>query len=82
MPGPVKITIQNKVYITPILNGEMDDINNQINSKKDEIKSLNDHLAGAIQELNNLQKSFMALYIQQTGQFHPPVQLLAHQLQL
>ena len=69
MPGPVKITIQNKVYITPILNGEMDDINNQINSKKDEIKSLNDHLAGAIQELNNLQKTFMAMYIQQTGQF-------------
>ena len=69
MPNPVKITVKNKVYTTPILNGEMDDINNQINEKKNEIASLNSHLSDAIASLNNLQNQFMALYIQQTGSF-------------
>ena len=69
MPVPVNITIQNKVYVTPILNGEMDDINNQMNAKKEEIASLRNHLNAAIAELNALQNQFMALYIQQTGSF-------------
>jgi len=69
MPEPVKITVKNKVYITPILNGEMDDINNQINATKDEIRSLNEHLNSAINNLANLQNQLIAMYIQQTGQF-------------
>ena len=69
MPVPVNITIQNKVYVTPILNGEMDDINNQMNTKKEEIATLRNHLNTAITELNALQNQFMALYIQQTGSF-------------
>ena len=69
MPAPVNITIQNKVYVTPILNGEMDDINNQMNTKKDEITTLRNHLNSAIAELNALQNQFMAMYIQQTGSF-------------
>ena len=69
MPPPVKITVQNKVYITPILNGEMDDIASQIATKKAEIASLNNHLNDALAVLTSLQNEFMAKYIQQTGSF-------------
>lgn len=69
MPNPYNINLQGKTYITPILNGEMDDLVNQMNAKKEEIASLNTHLNGAISELNTLQKQFLALYIQQTGSF-------------
>lgn len=69
MPAPVPITIQNKVYITPILNGEMDQLNQQIIDKKNEIASLNSHITSATAELAQLQKQFMSMYIQQTGQF-------------
>ena len=69
MPDPVKITVKNMVYTTPILNGEMDDVNNQINDKKQEIASLKEHLQNAYNNLQNLNNQFMALYIQQTGQF-------------
>ena len=69
MPQPVKITVKNMVYTTPILNGEMDDINNQINDKKQEIASLKEHLQNAYTELQNLNNQFMALYIRETGSF-------------
>ena len=69
MPDPVKITVKNMVYTTPILNGEMDDVNNQIESTKAEIASLKEHLQNAYNNLQNLNNQFMALYIQQTGQF-------------
>ena len=69
MPAPLNITIQNKIYTTPILNGEMDTVAQQITDKKNEIASLNSHLSSAIAELNTLQNQFMAMYIQQTGSF-------------
>ena len=72
MPQPVKITVKNMVYTTPILNGEMDDVNNQIESTKAEIASLKEHLQNAYNNLQNLNNQFMALYIQQTGSFPIP----------
>lgn len=69
MPDPLRITVQNKVYITPILNGEMDDIALQIANTKQEIASLNSHLTSQLNNLTTLQNQFMAMYIQQTGQF-------------
>jgi hypothetical protein len=69
MPNPVPIIVKNKVYITPILNGEMDDLANQIATKKAEIASLNNQLTTATSDLANLQNQFMALYISQTGSF-------------
>ena len=67
MPQPVKITIQNKVYTTPILNEEMDNIAQQIQNTKDEITSLNNHLTDNINNLTNLQNQLFIMYIQQTG---------------
>jgi hypothetical protein len=69
MPQPIKITLQNKVYTTPVLTGEMENLAQQIQQKKDEIRSLNEHLTTAIRDLNSYNQQFMAMYIQQTGSF-------------
>ena len=69
MPDPLKIVVQNKVWITPILDSFADDLASQIASKKAEIASLNHHLSDALAELTSLQNQFMAYYIQQTGSF-------------
>jgi prefoldin subunit 5 len=69
MPAPIKITIQNKVYTTPILNGEMDNIAEQIHQQRATINILNSELTDAIATLNSLNKQFMSMYIQQTGSF-------------
>lgn len=69
MPDPYNVTIQNRTYLTPVLNGEMDNLIAQMNDKKSEIASLNSHLNGALAELKDLEKQFLAIYIQQTGSF-------------
>jgi hypothetical protein len=69
MPDPLKIVVKNKVYITPILNREMDDLASQIASKKEEISTLNSRLNDDLAELASLQNQFIAIYIQQTGSF-------------
>lgn len=69
MPPPTKVTINTKMYEIPILNGEMDDIAQQIQSNKDEIRSLRNHLNDATNNLNNNSNALLLLYIQQTGQY-------------
>jgi hypothetical protein len=67
MPASVKITIQNKVYTTPILNEEMDNIAQQIQTLRDEITTLNSRLTNNINNLVDLQNQLLVIYIQQTG---------------
>ena len=69
MPAPYTVTLQNKVYVTPILNVEMEDLVTQMNDKKAQIKSLNEQLNAAIIDLNSLQSQFLAKYVHQTGSF-------------
>jgi hypothetical protein len=69
MPDPIKITLKNKTYTTPILNGEMDTIAQQIIDTKNTIKGLNEHITEQTNTLNNLNYQFMTMYIQQTGSF-------------
>ena len=69
MPPPQTITLSGRSYSVPVLNGEMDSIVEQMNSKRNEIISLNSHLRDANIELNNLQQQFLTIYIQQTGSF-------------
>ena len=71
MPAPIQITVQGRTYTAQIFTGEMEDVANQIQSKKDEIRSLNNHLTDAITSLADLNKQFLVLYIQQTGSFPP-----------
>ena len=72
MPDPVRTIIQGSFYTIPILNGEMDDVTNQINSAKNEITSLNNHMRDTVNNLNNLNKQLLCLYIRETGEY-PPV---------
>jgi len=69
MPNPVNITLQNKTYVTPILNGEMDTIAQQIQETKNNINSLNEQMSQQLNQLNSLNYQFMSIYVQQTGSF-------------
>ena len=69
MPAPVSVKINAKYYTVLILNEEMDQIAQQIQSAKDDIRSLNNHLNVRLAELNALNKALLALFIQQTGSF-------------
>lgn len=69
MPPPTKVTINTKMYEIPILNGEMDNIAQQIQSNKDEIISLRNHLTDATNNLNTNSNTLLLMYIQQTGQY-------------
>jgi hypothetical protein len=69
MPAPVKVTVKNKIYTTPILTGEMDNIASQITNAQDNIRSLKVQLDDQYNILANLNNQLIALYIQQTGSF-------------
>lgn len=69
MPPPTKVTINTKMYEIPILNGEMDNIAQQIQSNKDEIIILRNHLTDATNNLNTNSNTLLLMYIQQTGQY-------------
>lgn len=71
MPEPSKISINSKLYTVPILNGEMDNIANEIIARKEELRSLRDHIKGATDELNSNSNALLLMYIQQTGQYPP-----------
>jgi hypothetical protein len=67
MPAPVPITLNNKVYSTPILNGEMDSVAQQIYETKNTIKGLNEQLTENINTLQSLNNQLLVMYVQQTG---------------
>ena len=70
MAPPIqKVRLQNTLYNVEILTGEMDNITQQIQSKKESIMMLNTQLLRENRDLNELQTQLMSLYIQQTGTF-------------
>jgi len=69
MPDPVKVNINSKVYNIPILNGEMDNVVQQIIQNKEEISSLRSHMVTATSNLNVNCNQLLLMYIQQTGQY-------------
>lgn len=71
MPDPVKIKTNSKLYCVSILNGEMDNLAQQIQQNKEEINSLRNHLLSATNNLNINSNSLLLMYIQQTGEFPP-----------
>ena len=69
MPPPTKVKINSKIYDIPILNGEMDNIAQQIIQNNEEIRSLRNHLTDATNNLNINSNALLLMYIQQTGQY-------------
>lgn len=68
-PAPVQVKTNSKFYSCPILNEEMDQIAQQINSCKSDIAALNANLNEKLLQLNALSMHLLELYIQQTGSF-------------
>ena len=72
MAPPIqKVRLQNTLYDVEILTGDMDNIAQQIQSKKESIMMLNTQVSRETRDLNDLQTQLMTLYIQETGSFPP-----------
>ena len=69
MPDPAKVTIKNIIYTIPILNGEMENTNQQILNLQESINNNKQRVINDTIELNNLNQQMMVMYIQQTGSF-------------
>ncbi|MGL5965559.1 MAG: hypothetical protein ACRCZ2_14370 [Fusobacteriaceae bacterium] len=69
MPAPIKVTINSKVYNIPILTGEMDNIAQQMESAKNEIRRSTERRQNAVAELENCSNTMLLMYIQQTGNY-------------
>lgn len=69
MPAPVTVTINSKVYNIPILNGEMDNVVQQMEQQKEEIQRLNRRKQNAKVALDTNCNTLLLMYIQQTGQY-------------
>lgn len=71
MPEPVQVKINSKVYNIPILNGDMDNVVQQMNQNKESIDRSRQRMNDAKNELNNNSNTLLLMYIQQTGQYPP-----------
>lgn len=72
MAPPIqKVRLQNTLYDVEILTGDMDNIAQQIQSKKESIMMLNTQVSRETRDLNDLQTQLITLYIQQMGTFPP-----------
>ena len=69
MPEPVQVKINSKVYNIPILNGDMDNVVQQMNQNKESIDRSRQRMNDAKNELNNNCNTLLLMYIQQTGQY-------------
>ena len=69
MPPPVIVKINSKTYDIPILNGEMDNIVQQMAQQKEAIDRNRQRMNDAKAEYENSCNTLLLLYIQQTGQY-------------
>jgi len=69
MPAPVIVTINSKTYSIPILNGDMDNLVQEIQSIQEEIRRSTERRKNALENLENCNNSLLLMYIQQTGQY-------------
>ncbi len=69
MPAPIKVTIQSKVYSIPILTGEMDNMAQEMEANKHEIRRSTERRKEAVSRLEENSNAMLLMYIQQTGSF-------------
>jgi hypothetical protein len=69
MPAPVIVTINSKTYSIPILNGDMDNLVQEINQNKEELRRTTERRKNAFENLENNNNTLLLMYIQQTGQY-------------
>lgn len=68
-PPPVKVTINQKSYNIPLLNGDMDNIFIQMEANKEQINISRQRLNNAKAEYDANCNTLLLMYIQQTGQY-------------
>jgi len=69
MPAPVTVTINSKVYAIPILNGDMDNVVQQMEQQKEQMNRSRQRLNDAKAEYDANCNTLLLMYIQQTGQY-------------
>lgn len=68
-PPPIIVKINSKTYSIPILNGDMDNLVQEIQSIQEEIRRSTERRKNALENLENCNNSLLLMYIQQTGQY-------------
>lgn len=68
-PPPIIVKINSKTYSIPILNGDMDNLVQEIQLIQDEISSLTEQRKNALLNLENSNNALLLMYIQQTGSY-------------
>ena len=68
-PPPIIVKINSKTYSIPILNGDMDNLVQEIQLTQDEIRRATERRKNALQNLENSNNALLLMYIQQTGQY-------------
>jgi hypothetical protein len=69
MPPSVQVTINSKKYAIPILNGDMDNVVQQMEQNKEDINRNRRRLNDSKTEYDNNCNQLLLMYIQQTGQY-------------
>lgn len=69
MPSPLKITINSKTYLIPILNNEMDCVVQDIELNREELRRNTERRINNLENLENLNNTLLLMYIQQTGSY-------------
>jgi len=68
-PPPIIVKINSKTYSIPILNGDMDNLVQEIQLTQDEIRRSTERRKNALQNLENSNNALLLMYIQQTGSY-------------
>ena len=69
MPEPIQITLESKVYSVPILNGEMDNLVNEIQQARVRILDYAENRRRDTERIEEWSKTLLLIYIQQEGTF-------------
>jgi hypothetical protein len=69
MPEPVQVKINSKLYNIPILNGDMDNVVQQMIQQKEAVDRNRQRMNDAKVEYDNSCNTLLLMYIQQTGQY-------------
>ena len=70
-PPPTIIKVNSKTYSIQILNGEMENMVNQIEAEKENIRRTRERLNSSLSNLSINYDALLLMYIQQTGEFPP-----------
>jgi septal ring factor EnvC (AmiA/AmiB activator) len=71
MPAPIYIQLNRSLRIE-IINGEMDQLNQQLNSVKENVRELRNTLRSRQDEIDSIERQLINLYIQNTGGLPEP----------